>query len=78
MTCRRLVRYVSSSLIGGGRLFNTLLSVMLSTAVLRCEMPGLSLSCCSCCCLPSETYERNGVTPMFRSFHRTASSITGD
>ena len=30
----RLVRYVSSSLIGGGRLFNTLLTVMLSMAVL--------------------------------------------
>ena len=30
-----------------------------------------------CCCLPSETYGRNGVTPIFRSFHRTASSTTG-
>ena len=29
------------------------------------------------CCLPSETYGRNGVTPIFRSFHRTASSTTG-
>ena len=29
----RLVRYISSSLIGGGRLFNTLLSVMLSFVV---------------------------------------------
>ena len=27
------------------------------------------------CC--SETYESNGVTPIFRSFHRTASSTTG-
>ena len=34
----RLVRYVSSSLIGGGRLFNTLLSVMLSIAVLTNEV----------------------------------------
>ena len=25
----------------------------------------------------SETYGRNGVTPIFRSFHRTASSTTG-
>ena len=31
----------------------------------------------SCCCMPSETYGRNGVTPIFRSFHRTASSTTG-
>ena len=30
----RLVRYVSSSLIGGGRLFNSLLSVMLCITVL--------------------------------------------
>ena len=30
-----------------------------------------------CCCLPSETYGRNGMTPIFRSFHRTASSTTG-
>ena len=29
------------------------------------------------CCLSSETYGRNGVTPSFRSFHRTASSTTG-
>ena len=27
--------------------------------------------------LPSETYGRNGVTPIFRSFHRTDSSTTG-
>ena len=27
--------------------------------------------------LPSETYGRIGVTPIFRSFHRTASSTTG-
>ena len=27
-----------------------------------------------CYCMPSETYGRNGVTPIFRSFHRTASS----
>ena len=33
-------------------------------------------SCCYCC-LPSKTYGRNGVTPIFRSFHRTASSSTG-
>ena len=33
----RLVRYVLSSLIGGGQLFNTLLSVMLSIAVLTNE-----------------------------------------
>ena len=26
------------------------------------------------CCLPSETYGRNGVTQIFRSFHRTVSS----
>ena len=26
------------------------------------------------CCMPSETYGRNGATPIFRSFHRTASS----
>ena len=26
--------------------------------------------------MPSETYGRNGVTPIFRSFHRTASSTT--
>ena len=32
----------------------------------------------ACCCLPSETYGRNGATPIFRSFfHRTASSTTG-
>ena len=30
-----------------------------------------------CCCFPSETYGRNGVTPIFGSFHRTASSTTG-
>ena len=24
-----------------------------------------------CCCMPSETYGRNGVTPIFRYFHRT-------
>ena len=29
------------------------------------------------CYLSSETYGRNGVTPIFRSFHRTASSTTG-
>ena len=29
-----------------------------------------------CCFMPSETYGRNGVTPIFRSFHRTASSTT--
>ena len=34
----RLVRYFSSSLIGGGRWFNTLLSVMLSIAVLTNEV----------------------------------------
>ena len=34
----RLVRYGSSSLIGGGRLFNTMLSVMLSIAVLTNEL----------------------------------------
>ena len=34
----RLIRYVSSPLIGGGRLFKTLLSVMLSIAVLRNEV----------------------------------------
>ena len=36
-----------------------------------------SVSATSCCCFPSETYRRNGVTPIFRSFHRTASSTTG-
>ena len=30
-----------------------------------------------CCCLSSKTYGRNGTTPIFRSFHRTASSTTG-
>ena len=30
-----------------------------------------------CCCMPSETYERNGVTQIFRSFYRTAGSIIG-
>ena len=30
-----------------------------------------------CCCLSSEIYGRNEVTPIFRSFHRTASSTTG-
>ena len=29
-----------------------------------------------CCCMPSETYGRNGVTPIFRSVPRTASSTT--
>ena len=29
------------------------------------------------CCLPSETYGRNGVTPIFITFHRIASSTTG-
>ena len=29
-----------------------------------------------CCCLPFETYGRNGVTQIFRSFHRTPSSTT--
>ena len=28
-------------------------------------------------CIPSETCGRNGVTPIFRSFHRTDSSTTG-
>ena len=32
---------------------------------------------CCCCCMPSENYGRNGVTPIFRSLHRTASSTTG-
>ena len=27
-----------------------------------------------CCCMPSETYGRDGATPIFRSIHRTASS----
>ena len=27
--------------------------------------------------MPSEAYGRNGVTPIFRSFHRTDSSTTG-
>ena len=31
-----------------------------------------------CCCFPFETYGSNGVTPIFRSFHRTVRSITGD
>ena len=35
-----------------------------------------SVSMCCCCCMPSETYGRNGATPIFRSFHRTASSTT--
>ena len=30
-----------------------------------------------CCCMPSETYGRNGATSIFRSFHRTARSTTG-
>ena len=29
------------------------------------------------CCLLSETYGRNEVTPIFRPFHRAASSTTG-
>ena len=29
------------------------------------------------CCLPSDTYGRNGATPIFRSFHRSSSSTTG-
>ena len=29
-----------------------------------------------CCCLTSETYGRNGVNQILRSFHRTASSTT--
>ena len=33
-------------------------------------------SCLPCCCLPSETYERNVATPIFRAFHRTASFTT--
>ena len=28
------------------------------------------------CCMPSETYGRNGVTPIFRSIRKTASSTT--
>ena len=37
-----------------------------------------SYRCCMfvSCYLPSETYGRNGVTLIFRSFHRTASSTT--
>ena len=31
----------------------------------------------NCCCIPSKTYGRNGVTQISRSFHRTASSTTG-
>ena len=30
----------------------------------------------ACCCLLSETYGRNEVTQIFRSFHRTVSSTT--
>ena len=42
--------------------------------------PGVTMWCvCGVqlkrCC--SETYKRNGVTPIFRSFHRTASSTGG-
>ena len=33
-----------------------------------------NLGCC--CCMPSETYGKNGPTQIFRSFHRTASSTT--
>ena len=32
---------------------------------------------CCCCFIPSQTYGKNGVTPIFRSFYRTASSTTG-
>ena len=32
---------------------------------------------CYCCCMPSESYGKNGETSIFRSFHRTASSTTG-
>ena len=35
----------------------------------------MSGSCC--CCFPSETYGRNGVTQIFRCFQRTACSTTG-
>ena len=38
MACCRLLRHVPSSLIGGDRLFNTLLSVMLYIAVLKNEV----------------------------------------
>ena len=42
-------------------------------ALILCRLLGFSVNCCCCYyCLPSETYGRNGVTPIFRSFHRTA------
>ena len=43
----------------------------------RLNFNQLSQFFTSCCCLPSETYGKNGVTPIFRSFHKTASSTTG-
>ena len=63
-------------------------SFVLSIGFSRCSAPPIIfiwtacsgriyIVCCCCCCLPSETYGRNGMTPIFRSFHRTASSTTG-
>ena len=50
-------------------------SSVLNVVLLNC---GLSLGVCLCyCCMPSETYGRNGATPIFRSFYRTTSSTTG-
>ena len=44
----RFDKSVSSSLIDGGRLLSTLLSLMLPIAVLTngCEVPEVCLSCC--------------------------------
>ena len=52
-------------------------------SICRCIQGGIAerrpkvANACCCCCLPSETYGRNVVTSIFRSFHRTASSTTG-
>ena len=42
------------------------------------NVPAISNGFPRCfCCMPSETYGKNGVTQIFRSFPRTASSTTG-
>ena len=62
----------------GPRLFSCFTSTLYMAAsfmFLGAAIPFL----CSCCyfCMPSESYGRNGVTQIFRSFHRTVSSTTG-
>ena len=57
-------------------------SILLLPLVARClETIDVCIWCMFVLCmllfLPSETYGRNGVTQIFRYFHRTTSSTTG-